>query len=80
MHRIDPFPCCSSSCSQFHAGLEISYLAAANRGHLDPVTMVQALERGAATRIDLADHWDFWAVVDRPVDELRELYGIAPLA
>jgi hypothetical protein len=27
--------------------------------------------------VDLTDHWDFWAVMDRPVEELRQRYGIA---
>ena len=27
----------------------------------------------------LSPEWDFWAVVDRDLDELRAAYGITPL-
>lgn len=78
MRRVDPFPVLFFVLLQFHAGVAVTYLGPPERGKLDPVTMTQALERGAAMSIDLAEGWDFWAVVDRPVDELRQRYGIAP--
>lgn len=45
-------------------------------GALDEV--VRAFARGSRMKIDLTDHWDFWAVMDRPVDDLRREYGITP--
>jgi hypothetical protein len=45
-------------------------------GALDEV--VRAFARGSRMNIDLTDRWDFWAVMDRPVEELRKEYGIAP--
>lgn len=36
----------------------------------------RAYQRGAAMRVDLFDHWDFWAVIDQPVAALRERYGV----
>jgi hypothetical protein len=40
--------------------------------------LVRAFARGAKMKIDLTDHWDFWAVMERPVEELRREYGIDP--
>lgn len=45
-------------------------------GALDDV--VRAFARGARVTVDLTDRWDFWAVMDRPVEELRREYGIEP--
>lgn len=45
-------------------------------GAIDEV--VRAFARGARTTVDLTDHWDFWAVMDRPVADLRREYGIEP--
>ncbi|MBH8562878.1 hypothetical protein I8748_11915 [Nostoc sp. CENA67] len=40
---------------------------------------MHALQRGAACKVDLSDNWNFWEVVDVPVQELRDRYGILPL-
>lgn len=47
-------------------------------GAIDDV--VRAFARGAQAKLDLTDHWDFWAVMDRQVEDLRREYGIEPLA
>ncbi|MBZ5710693.1 hypothetical protein [Nannocystis pusilla] len=47
-------------------------------GAIDEV--VRAFARGARMTVDLTDHWDFWAVMDRPVAALRREYGIEPWA
>jgi len=39
--------------------------------------VVRAFARGSQMNIDLTDGWDYWAVLDQPVDELRRRYGIA---
>ncbi len=41
--------------------------------------IVRAFARGAAMNIDLTDHWDHWAVMDQPIDEVRRRYGITLL-
>lgn len=38
--------------------------------------MVRAFARGARMTQDLGDHWDFWAVMDVPVEEVRRRYGV----
>jgi hypothetical protein len=47
---------------------------------LDAAKLWVAWDRGAATTEDVySGHWDFWSVVDEPVDGLRTRYGIPPL-
>lgn len=41
--------------------------------------IMQALQRGAACKVDFSAHWNFWEVVDVPIPELRDRYGISPL-
>lgn len=36
------------------------------------------IKRGAAMNTDLSDRWDFWALVDLPLDEARARLGIPP--
>jgi hypothetical protein len=40
--------------------------------------VVRAFARGTKVKIDLTDHWDFWAVMDRQVEDLHREYGIEP--
>jgi hypothetical protein len=40
---------------------------------------LRALERGGKVHVDLSDHWDFWPLVRRPIDEVRRELGIEPL-
>jgi hypothetical protein len=37
---------------------------------------MRAVARGAACKVDLSDHWSHWDVVERPLEEVRESYGI----
>jgi hypothetical protein len=38
--------------------------------------MVEAFARGARMNMDLMGRWDFWAVMDQPLAEVRRRYGI----
>jgi ubiquinone biosynthesis protein Coq4 len=38
----------------------------------------RALERGSRVKVDLSDHWDHWAYVARPIDDVRRELGIEP--
>ena len=42
--------------------------------------MFAAIERGAQVNQDLSDKWDYWAVIDVPLDELRRRLNIVPAA
>ena len=41
--------------------------------------VLHALERGAATKVDLGRDWNFWEDVNVPIDAVRERIGISPL-
>ena len=41
--------------------------------------VLHALARGAAIREDLGDGWNFWDLVEQPIDSVRERLGIAPV-
>lgn len=38
--------------------------------------MFAAIERGALVNIDLSDRWDYWPLVDQPIDEVRRQLNI----
>ncbi|MGH7271174.1 MAG: hypothetical protein ACREJ3_12170 [Polyangiaceae bacterium] len=40
---------------------------------------LRAIERGGEVTTDLSDHWDFWPLVRRPLEEVRRELGVAPL-
>ncbi|WP_421994632.1 hypothetical protein [Reyranella sp.] len=40
--------------------------------------MFAAIERGSQVNKDLTDRWDYWADIERPVDEVRRNYNILP--
>jgi hypothetical protein len=42
--------------------------------------MFAAIERGAQVNQDLSDKWDYWAVADVPLDELRRRLNVVPAA
>lgn len=47
---------------------------------LDPAKLWRSWARASAMTTDVfSGHWDFWALVDEPLDALRDRYGIAPL-
>jgi ubiquinone biosynthesis protein Coq4 len=63
---------------QFHLGVKITPVAEPQRGLFDVPRIMRAVERGAACKVDLTDNWNFWDVVNVPLEQLRTQYGIAP--
>lgn len=64
-------------------GVRMTKFADPQRGYYDDKPgaideVVRAFARGARMTVDLGDRWDFWAVMDRQVEDLRRTYGIAP--
>lgn len=61
-------------------GLRLTPLAESYTGLLSTphvvTDMVEAFARGSRMNVDLMGDWDFWAVMDQPVSELRQRYGI----
>jgi hypothetical protein len=65
---------------QFHLGVKVTPIAEAESGYFDADRLVTALERGAACKLDLSDHWDFWPYLPRPLEAVRDELGIPPAA
>ncbi len=63
---------------QLHLGIATMPGQPVDQNALDMRVCMEALQRGAAMNVDLSGPWDLWAVIDRPVAELRVEYGIPP--
>jgi hypothetical protein len=64
----------------FHIGVHITDVAGDFKGALDPEKFWAAWTRGSALVVDVFDDaWDFWALTERPLAELREEYEVPPL-
>lgn len=66
---------------QAQHGVKLTPLAEAKHGFLSSTPhlitdMIEAFARGSQMNVDLMGDWDYWAVMDRPVAELRQRYGI----
>jgi hypothetical protein len=67
----------------FGAGVNVTPLPQPEAGGIfdtEGVTegVLHAVERGAGLRVDLSDHWDHWAYVERRLDEVREELNLLP--
>jgi ubiquinone biosynthesis protein Coq4 len=62
-----------------HWGVKISTVGDADIGLIDMPLLMQALKRGEACKVDFSDNWNFWEVVDVPVEKLCDYYNILPL-
>jgi hypothetical protein len=64
---------------EWHVGQEVSGIGK-QQGALDPIRFLISWQRGDACTSDvLSPDWDFFAVADRDLEELRWAYGIPPL-
>ncbi|MEO0374846.1 MAG: hypothetical protein AAF329_09530 [Cyanobacteria bacterium P01_A01_bin.17] len=66
----------------FHLGLEYTTMGLLEAGynHLNPDALMQAYARGLQMQFDLLDPaWDFKAIFDQPITELRRIYRIPEL-
>lgn len=64
---------------QYQVGATVAGVSRGVPGLLNPEEFFHAIARGATMTVDLMDDWDFWAVADRPLEELRALYRLPPL-
>ncbi len=64
--------------SQFQLGLQTAPGVPPARMMMDPERLLIAVRRGAAMNINLNEDWDYWEVIEEPVDALRERYNILP--
>jgi hypothetical protein len=74
----DPFTFVLFVLIQFHVGVRMTPGAPPERGMFDVERALIALERGAAMNVDLTGEWNYWEVIDVPVEELRRRYNIPP--
>lgn len=63
----------------FHWNIKITPIADPAQGLFNIPLVIHALQRGAACSVDLSDHWNFWEVMDLPLDMVRDHYHIPPL-
>lgn len=77
-HFEDPFAIVFGALSMWHLGIRLHPIATPEELRFDSSRVRRAFQRGQATRVDLSEHWNFWAVIDHPLGELRELYNIEP--
>jgi hypothetical protein len=63
---------------QFHLGIKLTPIAAAEVGYFDIDKVMTALARGAACRADLSQ-WAFWSNAARPLEQVRAELGIPAL-
>ncbi len=66
----------------YHLGLHFTTagLVEPGRGHFHPDDVLLGYERGLRCNVDLIADWDYWAVMDQPVEALRRRYNIDGVA
>ena len=65
----------------WHLGIKLNDIAMSSTGAFEPHKFWTAWDRGAATTVDVVDaDWDFWAATVVGLQELREAYGVPPVA
>jgi hypothetical protein len=61
----------------WHLGIRLNEIAGSFRGGFEPRRFWTAWERGSAMNTDIvAADWDFWGVVEVPLEELRDRYAL----
>jgi tellurite resistance protein len=76
MLRKDPLFGLLFMLAQFHLGVQITPITAAEKLVADPDLMLQAFVRGTRVNRDLCTDWDPTQDLERPVEELRHKYNI----
>lgn len=65
--------------TMFHLGLPTLPVITPAKLAIDPAALIRAMARGAASRVDpCARDWDYWPLMELPIDEARDRLGIAP--
>jgi hypothetical protein len=74
--KEDPFAFLFMGLLMFQLGIKLAPVATPAKFEWDPVKIGAAIERGSRINIDPTENWDYWAVMDVPLVELRRRYGI----
>jgi len=61
---------------QWHQGIKLGVFPEGH-SHLEPAQMAEAAKRGARTTVDIySATWDWMALLDQPLDDVRAAIGI----
>lgn len=64
----------------WHVGIVLNPLAGSAKGAFDAEKFWRAWERGRQTTLDtFGPDWDFWGLVETPLEQIRSSYQVAPL-
>ncbi|HEY1730887.1 MAG TPA: hypothetical protein VGG15_04020 [Terriglobales bacterium] len=64
----------------WHLGIALNPLAGSAKGAFDAEKFWRAWERGRMATLDtFGPDWDFWGLVNTPLDEIRSAYNLVPL-
>jgi hypothetical protein len=64
----------------WHLGIVLNPLAGSAKGAFDAEKFWRSWERGRMATLDtFGPDWDFWGLVNTPLDEIRSAYNVAPL-
>jgi ubiquinone biosynthesis protein Coq4 len=63
---------------QFHQGVKITPGAPPAVGNFDPERVLWAIHRGARCHVDLTHQWNFWPLMEMPLERARERCGLLP--
>jgi hypothetical protein len=64
----------------WHLGIVLNPLAGSAKGAFDAEKFWRAWERGRMTTLDtFGPDWDFWGLVNTPLEEIRSAYNVIPL-
>jgi hypothetical protein len=63
---------------QFQLGIQTAPGVEPEYDMLEPARLIAAVRRGAAMKIDLNAAWEYWPVINEPLDTLRARYNILP--
>ncbi len=76
--HIDPFYTILFALAQLQLGIGSTPFNDAESDHVTPEAVIRGLVRGSRVSRDLISDGDPWDDFDKPLDVVRDLYGIAP--
>ena len=74
--REDPFFWLFTIALQFHLGIKVSPYSPRGRGFFEPEVVLRAMRRGMAMNRDLSVGWDYWADLERDLEDVRASFGV----
>ncbi len=63
---------------QFHQGVPVTPATGPQTDHFHPEKVLWAIHRGARCRVDMTHQWDYWPLMQLPLEEARRRCGLLP--